>query len=139
MSSKVSLNVEASPEALDRINDAIESISTQEDWPPDLIFTMSLVIEELGMNIINHAYGDDSGEFEIIITSEDRSLTVELIDSGPPFNMLTDAPAPDVDAPIDERPIGGLGIHLVKTMMDELDYRRERDQNHLTLVKRRDK
>ena len=139
MSSKVSINVEASPGALDRINDAIESISLQEEWPPDLIFTMSLVIEELGMNIINHAYRDDSGEFEIIITSEDRALTVELIDNGPPFNMLTDAPAPDIDAPIDERPIGGLGIHLVKTMMDELDYRRERDQNHLTLVKRRDK
>lgn len=139
MSSKVSLSIEASPDALDRINDAIESISRQEEWPPDLLFTINLVIEELGLNIINHAYSGDTGEFEIIITSEDQALTVELIDSGPPFNMLTDAPVPDVEASMDERPIGGLGIHLVKTMMDELDYRRERDQNHLTLVKRRDK
>ena len=139
MSSTVSLSIQTSPDALDRINDALESISHQEEWPPDLLFTMNLVIEEIGLNIINHAYGGDSGEFEIIITSEDQALTVELIDGGPPFNMLTDAPIPDVEAPIDERPIGGLGIHLVKTMMDELDYKRERDRNHLTLVKRRDK
>lgn len=137
MSSKVSLNIEVSPDALDRINEAIESISRKEDWPPDLLFTVNLVIEELGLNIINHAYGGDSGEFEIVITSEDQALTVELIDSGPPFNMLTDAPEPDVEAAMDERPIGGLGIHLVKTMIDELDYRRERGQNHVTLVKRR--
>ncbi len=139
MSAKVSITIEAGPEALDRIIDAVESISSQEEWPPDLLFTANLVIEELGLNIVNHAYHGDGGEFEIIIASEDDALTIEMIDNGPPFNMLTDAPVPDVDLPADERPIGGLGIHLVKTMMDELDYRRESDRNHLTIVKRRDK
>ncbi|MCY4577905.1 MAG: ATP-binding protein [Chloroflexi bacterium] len=139
MSAKVSLNIKSSPDALGRMIDAIESISLQEEWPPDLLFTINLVIEELGLNIMNHAYGGDSGEFEIVITSEDKALTVELIDSGPPFNMLTDAPIPDVEADIQDRPIGGLGIHLVKTMMDELNYKREQEQNHLILVKRRDK
>lgn len=139
MSAKVSLMIEASPDALERINEAVESLSSQEEWPPDLLFTANLVIEELGLNVINHAYHGNSGEFEIIIASEDDALTIEFIDSGPPFNMLTDAPIPDVEASMDERPIGGLGIHLVKTMMDELDYRRERDKNHLTIVKRRNK
>ena len=139
MSAKVSLNVESSPDALDRIANALETLSDQEDWPPDLLFTVNLVLEELGLNIINHAYHKESGVFEIVITSEDKALTIEVIDDGPPFNVLTEAPVPDVDAPIDDRPIGGLGVHLVKTMMDELDYRREQDQNHLTMVKRRDK
>ncbi len=139
MSAKVSLMIEASSDALERINDAIESLGRQEDWPPDLLFTANLVIEELGLNIINHAYGGGAGEFEVIIESQDDALTIEIIDSGPPFNMLRDAPLPDVAAPVEERPIGGLGIHLVKTMMDELDYRRDRDKNHLTIVKRRDK
>ena len=138
MSTRVSLNVKSSPDALNHIANALESISDQEDWPPDLLFTVNLVLEELGLNIINHAYHGDSGEFEIVITSEEKALTIELIDDGPPFNMLTEAPIPDVDAPIDDRPIGGLGVHLVKTMMDELEYRREHDQNHLTMVKRRD-
>lgn len=140
MSAKVSLNIESSPEALNRIVDAIESISLQEEWPPELLFTMNLVIEELGINIMEYAYGGDSGEaFEIIITSEPSELTVDLVDAGPPFNPLTDAPEPDTEAPMLDRPVGGLGIHLVKSMMDEVDYKRECDRNHLRLVKRREK
>lgn len=139
MSAKVSLNVESSPDALDKIIQALESISEQEDWPPDLFFTINLVLEELGLNIINHAYHGEAGNFEVIITSEEQALTVELIDDGPPFNVLIDAPIPDTEAAIEDRPIGGLGIHLVKTMMDELEYKREQDQNYLILVKRRDR
>ncbi len=138
MSAKVSLKIKAAPDALDRINEAIESISSQEDWPSDLLFTANLVVEELGLNVVNHAYRGEGDEFEVIIKSEDHALTIEIIDSGPPFNMLTDAPTPDVEASMGDRPIGGLGIHLVKTMMDELEYRRERERNHLTMVKRRD-
>ncbi len=138
MTAKLSLKIEASPDALDRINDEIESLSRQEEWPSDLFFTTNLVVEELGLNVINHAYRGQSGEFEIIITSEEQAITVEIIDNGPPFNMLQDAPLPDVEAEIEERPVGGLGIHLVKTMMDELHYKRDQEKNHLTLVKRRE-
>ena len=138
MTAKLSLKIEASPDALDRINDELESLSRQEEWPSDLFFTTNLVVEELGLNVINHAYRGQSGEFEIIITSEEQAITVEIIDNGPPFNMLQDAPAPDVEAEIEERPIGGLGIHLVKTMMDELYYKRDQERNHLILVKRRE-
>ena len=138
MTAKLSLKIEASPDALDRINDEIESLSRQEEWPSDLFFTTNLVVEELGLNVINHAYRGQSGEFEIIITSEEQAITVEIIDNGPPFNMLQDAPLPDVEAEIEERPVGGLGIHLVKTMMDELHYKRDQGKNHLTLVKRRE-
>ena len=138
MTAKLSLKIEASPDALDRINDEIESLSRQEEWPSDLFFTTNLVVEELGLNVINHAYRGQSGEFEIIITSEEQAITVEIIDNGPPFNMLQDAPLPDVESEIEERPVGGLGIHLVKTMMDELHYKRDQEKNHLTLVKRRE-
>ena len=138
MTAKLSLKIEASPDALDRINDEIESLSRQEEWPSDLFFTTNLVVEELGLNVINHAYRGQSGEFEIIITSKEQAITVEIIDNGPPFNMLQDAPLPDVEAEIEERPVGGLGIHLVKTMMDELHYKRDQEKNHLTLVKRRE-
>ena len=138
MTAKLSLKIEASPDALDRINDELESLSRQEEWPSDLFFTTNLVVEELGLNVINHAYRGQSGEFEIIITSEEQAITVEIIDNGPPFNMLQDAPLPDVEAEIEERPIGGLGIHLVKTMMDELHYKRDQERNHLILIKRRE-
>lgn len=137
MSAKVSLNIESGPDSLERINDAIESISVQEEWPQDLLFTTTLVLEELALNVVNHAYGGRPGEFEIIITSEDESLTIEIVDSGPAFNVLTDAPMPDVNAIIEERPVGGLGVYLVKSMMDELTYKREGDRNHIVAIKRR--
>ena len=62
---------------------------------------------------------------------------IEISDDGQPFNPLKDAPKPDLEAALEDRPIGGLGIHLVLTMMDEMHYRRENERNHLTLVKRR--
>ena len=61
-----------------------------------------------------------------------------IADSGKPFDPLEDAPVPDVDAPIDERPIGGLGIYLVRNMMDDMQYRREGDRNYITLVANRE-
>ena len=137
MSAKVSLKIKSGPDALAHINDAIESLSVQEEWPHDLFFTATLVLEELALNVVNHAYGSRLGEFEVIIASEEESLTIEILDSGPAFNVLTDAPMPDVNAIIEERPVGGLGVYLVKTMMDELHYRREDDKNHIIAIKRR--
>ena len=137
MSTKVSLNIEAGPDSLERINDAVESISVQEEWPNDLLFTTTLVLEELALNVVNHAYGGRQGEFQVIITSEDESLTIEIVGSGPEFNVLTDSPVPDVDAIIEDRPVGGLGVYLVKSMMDELHYKREEDRNHIIAIKRR--
>ena len=61
-------------------------------------------------------------------------MTIEMVDDGKPFDPLTEAPVPDVNAPMDERPIGGLGVFLVRKLMDELTYRREEGRNHLTLV-----
>ena len=137
MSTRVSLNIESGPDSLDHINEALESISTQEEWPHDLLFTATLVLEELALNVVNHAYGGRPGVFEVIITSEDESLTIEIVDSGPEFNVLTDSPVPDVNAIIEDRPVGGLGVYLVKSMMDELHYKREEDRNHIIAIKRR--
>jgi serine/threonine-protein kinase RsbW len=59
-------------------------------------------------------------------------MKVEVEDDGRPFNPL-EAPPPDIGKPLAEREVGGLGIHLVRKMMDELEYRRENDKNLLIL------
>ena len=61
------------------------------------------------------------------------------MDNGRPFDPLNDAPEPDLDSGVADRAVGGLGVHLVRTMMDEMRYRRDRGRNHLTLVKERAK
>ena len=129
--------VETKLDELERIFAAVEDIGGQESWPPDLVFRVKLVLEEMGLNIIN--YGHDGGvhEIEFTVISEPDAVTIEILDDGRPFDPLSDAVVPDVTAPMGDRPIGGLGVHLVRTMMDELRYQRVRGRNHLTLVSRR--
>ena len=68
-------------------------------------------------------------------TRRPDALTMEIIDNGRAFDPLTETPEPDLDSVLGDRPIGGLGVYLVKTFMDELLYRREDGRNHLKMVK----
>lgn len=134
MSAKLHLKLEARPEALERITSAIEELGEQEEWPPKLMFRVNLVLEELGLNVMTHGQRAGARELEVILTSEPDTVTMEIVDDGPPFDPLRDALPPDTDAPLDERPVGGLGVHLVREMMDEVRYRYEDGKNRLTLV-----
>ena len=124
-------------EELRRLAALVEGFGAGENWPPDLVFQVNLVLEEVAINVIN--YGHDGGlhEIEIALTSELDALTIEVIDDGRAFDPTEDAKVPDVTLPMEERPVGGLGVYLVRTMMDEMRYRREGGRNHLTLVKYR--
>jgi len=134
LSAKLHLKLEARPEALERITSAIEELGEREEWPPKLMFRVNLVLEELGLNVMTHGQRAGARELEVILTSEPDTVTMEIVDDGPPFDPLRDALPPDTDAPLDERPVGGLGVHLVREMMDEVRYRYEDGKNRLTLV-----
>ena len=83
--------------------------------------------------MISHGY-EDGLEHEICvrISHEDENMKVEVEDDGRPFNPL-EAPPPDTGKPLTERQVGGLGIYLMREMMDEVEYRRENDKNLLVL------
>ena len=133
MSAELSLKVETSVAELERISAAVKAFGEQQNWPANLIFKVTLVLEELGINIMNNGYDDGLHEFEIVLTSEPDTLRVEVLDDGRPFDPLNDAPIPDLESSLDERPVGGLGIYLVRSMVDRMHYRRTGDQNRLTL------
>ena len=135
MSARLYLKIETRLSELKRLSEVVEDLGRQEGWPSDLTFRVNLVLEELGLNIINHGNEDRFQEIQISLISEAESLTIEITDDGKPFDPLNDAPSPDLTGSLEDRPVGGLGIHLVRTMMDELHYRREGGRNHLTLVK----
>ena len=147
MSAKLSLNVETRLDELQRLAAAVEDLGRRESWHPNLVFQVNLVVEELVTNIMNHSPAlqtpagsgprEDLHEIEVMLTSESDALTISVTDNGQPFDPLNDAPPPDLTAPLEDRPVGGLGLHLVRAMMDELHYRREQGKNHLTLTKRR--
>lgn len=137
MSTKRSLRVENKIEELERISAAVEELAESEDWSPSLTFRVNLVLEEFGINVINYAHEGGVHDFEITLLSEPETLTIEITDDGIPFNPLEDKPTPDTMAPMNERPIGGLGLHLVRTMTEEMRYERQDSRNHSTLVMRK--
>ena len=137
MSRKLSLEIDPRVEELSVITAAVEQFGDAERWPPDLIFQINLVIEELGLNIMTHGKTKDLEKIEITLTADGESLTVEIVDNGHPFDPTSEAPEPDLDAELGERTIGGLGIHIVRSLVDSLRYRRQGGRNHVTLVKER--
>ena len=121
---------------LGRINAAVEGLAEKHGWPADISYQVVLVLEELQMNIWYHAYPKGKTPHStILIRVEPKTLTIEMKDQGVPFNPLEETSAPDLDASLEDRQIGGLGVHLVKNFMDKMDYKRVDDSNHLTLVK----
>ncbi len=131
------IRIRASYEQLQLAEQGIDELGRHRQWPEELLFKVKLAVEEVGLNIINHGYeGDDSGEIEIRFHCGAEVLTIDIIDEAGAFDPLTETPPPDTSAGIEERPIGGLGVHLVREMMDEVSYIREGNRNRLTLKTR---
>ena len=135
---RLTLEVEANLERLTELQEQVTAFGEAQNWPPDMSFQVELALEEICVNIVNYGFeGDgDNHAIEIVVDSEPDSLTMEIIDNGRAFDPLTETPEPDLDSAVSDRPIGGLGVHLVKSFMDELLYRREDGRNHLKMVKR---
>lgn len=110
----------------------------QQKVTQSIIQQMNLCLDELLTNTINYGFKDFNTTPEItielrLITNE---LIIEIIDNATPFNPLKEVDPPNLEAPLDERPIGGLGVHFVKTLTDSVKYHSDDLQrNHLLLNK----
>ncbi|MCX6969734.1 MAG: ATP-binding protein [Verrucomicrobia bacterium] len=115
--------------------DEVERHLAGQGVPAEILYVARLVIEELVSNIIKYGY-DDNGPHEIRINAciQDGTLSLEVSDDGHPFNPL-DAPDPPLHLPAHERPIGGLGLHFIRSMTDSLDYKRHEGRNIVTVRK----
>jgi serine/threonine-protein kinase RsbW len=103
-------------------------------FPPQRVMEIELAVEEAFANICLYAYPDSSGEVEVRCTrDETRHFLIELIDSGIPFDGLA-RPAPDLTVDASQRQIGGLGIPLIRALMDNAAYHREGARNILRLT-----
>ncbi len=100
---------------------------------PQRVNDLELCLEEAVVNVFRYAYPDGPGEVEVVCRPGTREFTIEIVDQGIPFNPLS-LPSPDLDADIQRRPVGGLGVFLIRTLVDEVRYRREGGRNILTLT-----
>lgn len=128
---------ESNAQILGRLAEKVEQLGEDGSWPPRLVYLVNLTLEELGLNALTHGREHGLDELSISIRSDTESIFIEMLDNGAPFDPLTDAPIPDPNAPLESRPVGGLGIYLIRNMVDEIHYRRGDDMNCLTLITRR--
>lgn len=114
---------------------AVESFAAANNLPEQVVFQVNLCLDELLTNTISYGF-PQGGEHEITVelVMQGGALVITTHDGGLAFNPLERAEA-DTSQSIEERPIGGLGIHLVRKMMDEIEYRRESGQNVLVMKK----
>lgn len=123
---------------IERLAAAVEAFCEAETLPPDAAFHLNLVLEELVTNIVSYGYpeGRNSGarEIRVHLRHDPEAVAVEVIDDARAFDPLS-APEPDLAASIEERPIGGLGVHFLRTLMRDLHYHRRDGRNHLRFRK----
>jgi serine/threonine-protein kinase RsbW len=132
--SSVSLVLRNHVSEIRRLVDRVEAFGAEAGLPPEVTFRLTLALDEAVSNVIRHGFTDNAEhQISVGVQVSDGMVTATVEDDGIPFDPH-DAPAPDLDAPIEQRAPGGLGVHLVKATMDEVRYRREGARNVLTLT-----
>ena len=132
-----SLKVSTKMENLGRLIESVSGCAKAQGFDQERISKIELATEEALVNIVRYAYPEGPGDVEMICQVDRGRFIIEIIDSGIPFDV-TAMPDPDVTAGIEERELGGLGIFLIRRMMDEVRYRREDNRNILTLIIQKD-
>ena len=121
---------------ISRLYEFVEEVGNDFELSPDIVFNLNLVLEEAVVNIINYAYPKE--EHESIYLSarmHEGSIVLVLTDTGKEFDP-TAAPEADVTLSADDRQIGGLGIFLIRQIMNEVKYERIEGKIVLTLEKK---
>ena len=122
--------------AVAAVQDQVEGFAQRHGLAARAMHAAQLALEEHLTNLINYGYDDAQGHtISVRLRLHDAWLCIEVEDDGHPFDPLTH-PAPDLAKPMDARPVGGLGIHMIRQSMDQLEYRRSGEKNILAMRKR---
>ena len=129
------LTIDATVENLPVVTEFITSSLEEKDCSMKTIMQMELVIEEIFVNVASYAYRPNVGLVTICKEFEPESIVISFIDRGVDYNPLKHQD-PDINAELEDRDIGGLGIFLIKKNVDEISYERKDGQNILTIKKK---
>jgi anti-sigma regulatory factor (Ser/Thr protein kinase) len=120
---------------LERLTAWLDRFCERHQIPDEAHFHVNIAVEELVLNAIKHGHCSPSqGAIEVRLSLSGQELHITITDTGVPFNPLN-APPPDLTSSLADRPIGGLGIHLVRSLMNSVEYKREGGENQLHLRK----
>ena len=130
----LSLEKEALRDNLEELFVFVEQALASLNAPASDRGKMMMALDEALTNVVFYAYPEDQrGTVGIYLSRDDNTITAEVVDHGKPFDP-TAHPAPDITLPIEQRPIGGLGIHLMRNLVTSLRYYHKNGENHLVLT-----
>lgn len=117
--------------------DCVAQVAQAAGLDDQTVYQLQLAVDEACANVVDHAYeGVEPGDMEISCDLDEQELTIRVRDWGAGF-IPGEVPEPDVDAPLEERTLGGLGLFLIRQVMDQVCYERDPEQgNELTMTKR---
>ena len=132
----ITIRLPAAVLEIERLNQLVRRFGELHEVPSRALYAVNLALDELVTNTILYGFENPAGQsFSVRVEVSGAELRAELVDEGRAFNPL-EVPPPNLDAPLRDRELGGLGLHLVRSLMDRLDYRRDGSKNVLTLAKR---
>jgi len=121
---------------LERLLLGLEAFFLGRGVSTEVFSDVRLGVDEAVSNIIRHGDTDAEGhEIRVRVTHAGGEVVLEIEDDARPFNPL-DVPTPDLSLPVEDKPAGGLGVHLIRSVMDHVEYRRSGDRNFLRLRRR---
>jgi len=133
----VTYTIESDINAIPRVSLVLDQAMRANGFTEEEILDTQLAVEEAITNVIVHGYAKSPGTIVITCRTTLKGVAeIQIEDTAPPFNPLT-IPEPDITVAIEERKIGGLGIFLIRQVMDDITYRYENGKNILVLVKKR--
>jgi anti-sigma regulatory factor (Ser/Thr protein kinase) len=121
---------------LERLSRVVEEFGRAAELSAQVILDLQLAANEIVTNVILHGYDDECQHAIVVrLVANAGEVTVEVEDDGRPFDPSS-VPAPRLDLPLEERPVGGLGVHLARRVTDAIEYRRQDDRNILRMRKK---
>jgi len=132
------LEVPADGEAMGHIRDLVDRFGRDCRIGRDDVVRVLIAAEELVTNIVRYGYGAAAqpGRAAVTLTLDGDRLSLQIVDDSHAFDPFAAPDPTDLDAPIEERRVGGLGLYLVKTLMDRTSYRRDGDHNVVEISRR---
>ncbi len=135
MSTNKTVQITNQRDQVDTVRKFFDDYSKENKLTEKTVHDIQMALDELLTNIVNYGYEDsDEHKIDVRFGINDDAVRVEIIDDSKPYNIL-EQENPDISLSVEDKPIGGLGIFLIKKLMSNVDYYTKEGKNHLVMTK----
>ena len=136
MSTNKTVRITNQRDQVDTVRKFFDDYSKENKLTEKTVHDIQMALDELLTNIVNYGYEDsDEHKIDVRFGINDDAVRVEIIDDSKPYNIL-EQENPDISLSVEDKPIGGLGIFLIKKLMSNVDYYTKEGKNHLVMTKK---